>query len=114
MKTAKTAPSGATETCAKNSDLITISRDAITIAMEQIETGIRRQFGWQYKTSSAIDLARLLHDAATTPYTEYPGLLDLLNAYKTLAALFAAARIDDSPEGIAFRKLAALDARGAR
>ena len=111
MKTAKTAPSRATESLApKNGDtpVIHVHRDAVVAAAELIAESIRESMGWQYKQSSPVLLAELLLKASARPHIEYPGLAELISAHDMLRALAKAPVINDSsPEGIALAKLAA-------
>lgn len=119
MTAVENAAPAATEKCVQNQgkdDLITVHRDAIEMAAELIEESIRESFGWQYKSSSPIELARLLHTASSRPNTEYPGLGDLLTAHAALMLIAATPSLNDrSPEGIARLKLATLGyAKGGR
>ena len=119
MKTIKNAHDSATDKLAlekEAADFITIHRDALKAAAELIEDGLRQQFGWHYKATSPIALAKLLYNASERPHIEHPGLSDLIEAHEMIAVLAETpASNDSSPEGIARLKLAALSAgRGAR
>ena len=119
MKIVEKAPLSATDKLAlekASADLVTVHRDGLKAAAELIEDGLRQQFGWHYKATSPIALAKLLYKASERPHIEHPGLGDLINAYDMVAVLAETPAINDrSPEGIARLKLAALSAgRGAR
>jgi hypothetical protein len=115
MKTAKNAPSSATEKHALrngSADLITIHRDALKCAIEVLEEGIREQFGWKDKETAPMTLAKLLFRASRRPDIEYPGLGDIIDAHDMMSILAETPSLRDiSPEGLAMAKLAA---RGAR
>lgn len=118
MKTSRKAPLSATDKLVlkkASADLVTVHRDALKAAAELIEDGLRQQYGWHYKVTSPIALAKLHHKASERPHIEHPGLGDLIGAYDMIVTLAETPAINDrSPEGIARLKLAALSAgRGA-
>lgn len=115
MKTAKNAPSSATDKLALpkvEAPLITVHKDAVVAAAELIAEAVRESMGWQYKQTSPVLLAELLLKASARPHIEYPGLADLINAYGMLRTIAKAPVVNDtSPEGIAIAKFAARRAR---